>query len=1183
MFIKAIKYLLLSLVMLLLIAVALLTYEPVTKALLQKSLSHLLKVDASVEEAKLSIHGLQSSGHLNGDTFILRAKMYTYDSATVTLHYDGDVNTFSSVATVELPHIKTLLDATFSTDTRYLELNASLLKGSLWADLSLERWDYHYRLDALDITDFNSQQKGESNVTYYRPADYFEGQLTTEGKGIIEAPYTVTFHLTGEELFLDKNLTHNISTELETPFPFLLDLNGSVDVNRLKADVALVSPFIETNISNLLYDFNRSAFNLLLSLSNKREDIVPVKAVSLDFNSSIGNELNASYLLTVDDYSINTRHLILDFNTSDITLDYRLSSLQTRPVNLQDENVLFGDISYGNDNLSLKVDSKSINSPTLITLKDNQLHIISNNISLEALQDIGNQEVIAKGGLFVEVDANLSSKPPLWSSKLQSKDLKLPWKYRKDIGLKNSLNLTLKAYNTLDGEIVIRPTLWSNIGMLNYSALRYKPRQGLLFFNLNVKKLKTSYYRSPKLNVRGSINLKKERLNKTRIIGSYDNMVIQPLYYAKKTFNSDIELKISRLDRFAHLNPNYTLKALLSLQHYQKKTHITLETEQLGTLQVDQKNSVIKVTGKELPFEAVDTLTNQPRLLQGDLQYTVYYNGTTIEANITSEKINGYGDLNRSIRPFALHFASKLHHDKEHYRGSATLKTDNETFKITDIDLDPVQKKLVSHYQLDIAALEKNSIILPQELKGPLHLHGDFEQNKYQYLSFYLVDFQLPTTWHQMLDKNATLPLETNVTVQLYNDKGIIDLSGTIDNTLLDLTLHKGRYDIRKGDFDLHARLKTRRWLKTTQFDLRGNYNKQRLNIAPADIATQYYQATIDTLNYRFDDQDLSLHYQLNIQPYEGAPYHSDARIYGDLHTKPALSATMRSDSLGGTFEANVTQNDLHVIAHDVSMPKLLAFSGEKTPISAGTLDAKIDLYAPNLPDMNLSTFHGRSDINISQMLLEGVRLDKQLKTLRESQDLNLFQGSFSELPIVRSVKEIPSNLSKEKSNETSFGTIHLLTDINATGLHCSDCAITTEENLIALKGGINLDNMMFDDFYVGLLLPNNCAYFIQQIEGNVTEPKVQLAAAGFHVVGGAAKSLIGNVGTVLDFGAGVIKGTGHVVGGAASHVPIVGKKTDKALTTVTDVPKDGTSSMTSCIPFYTGRVQHPKNLLSTD
>ena len=491
--------------------------------------------------------------------------------------------------------------------------------------------------------------------------------------------------------------------------------------------------------------------------------------------------------------------------------------------------------------------------------------------------------------------------------------------------------------------------------------------------------------------------------------------------------------------------------------------------------------------------------------------------------------------------------------------------------------LDLSQQKIRSHYRLNIKALEKSTFILPSELKGRLQVYGDLEQDQSQYMTLNLVDFSLPTQWHKKLDINATTPLETNATVKVHNDKGVLTFDADINNTLMELRLKRSDYDLKNGDFKLHANLKTELWLKETNLTATGNYHKEALNVSQAEIKTAHLSASLHDLTYIATEQNLTTTYKLHLKRYPDAPYHSDATIYGSVQTLPTLYATVGSDSLGGHFDGYVTEKRVRLQAKGVSVAKLIAFSGQKVPIHTGLLDAEVDIHSPALLEGNLSTLYGQSDINITHMVLEGVELDPMLKTLRESQDLNLFQGSFSELPIVRSLKEIPSELTKKSSNQTRFEKIRLYTDINSSGLHCQDCAVATEENLIAFKGGIDLQNETFNQFYVGVLFPNNCAYFIQQIEGNLSEPQVELAAAGFKVVGGAAKSLVGNVGTVLDFGAGMIKETGSVVGDAAHYVPVIGDKADKALTTITDAPKDGTSSLTRCIPFYRGSVQHPK------
>jgi hypothetical protein len=583
------------------------------------------------------------------------------------------------------------------------------------------------------------------------------------------------------------------------------------------------------------------------------------------------------------------------------------------------------------------------------------------------------------------------------------------------------------------------------------------------------------------------------------------------------------------------------------------------------------------LSGNTLPLKEINDLLDEPSIMYGDLDYTLRYSASSIKATVHSDKITGDGELNDTVRPFVLDFSTSLKYNKERYRGNATLKTDNEDFTITNIVVDLSKNKVKSHYKLNIKKLERNTFILPSELKGPLQLTGDFEQNIYQHLTIKLTDFALPKEWHKKLDANATTPLETNATIEVYNDKGLIDFDADLSNSLLHLKMMKSDFNIKTGDFHLNSDLQTKLWLQDTNITAVGSYKKEFISLPKATLNTAHQTIALQQLHYTFKDKNLTTKYSLHLKPYANAPYHSKASIFGIVRTKPTVDATMKSTSLGGAFNAHFTEQAFQLNAKEVSLVKLIKFTGKEVPISQGTFDAKIDIDSPSLLDANLTMLRGQSDINITDMVLEGVELDSVIETLRNSQDLNLFQGGLGDLPLVRSIKNIPSNITTKHLNSTHFDHMRFLTDINTTGLHCRDCAIATEENLIAIKGGINLEKQTFNKMYVGMLFPDDCAYFIQQIDGNLSDPQVKLAAAGFKVIGGATMSLLGNIGSVADFGADIIKGTGDAVGDAASYVPIVGEKTDKALTSVTDVAKKSTSAMQKCTPFYTGAIQHPE------
>ena len=1146
----------------------------ITRNILEKTLTHFLEVNASVTHAGFSSYGFSTRGVIDqNDTFDIKVIPLSFSNYLVHLDYDGNVHTFSKVATVELPYIKTQLHADFKSDGLSLDLQGKLLEGEILADLDLTTLRYHYKINNLKLDHFKQQQ---------HPALEFplSGALSAQGEGVISAPYGVSLSLKSKDLYLDTNTTKMIDSQRERPLLLHLSLDTNISANDLNATLSLHNSYFDLDVQRLFFDFNQSLFKIDTTLQNYAQKLVPIQNVKLTSSGMIkGPIVSDRYKLDIDGYTITSDQLTYDTNTSILKMPFNLVSKEAKPLNFQGDNALYGKLYYDEMLTRLKFSSKSLNNPILLTIEGNKLHFISNNISLNALQKIANQELIAKGDVTLSAEADLKSDPLLWSAKLQSKNLQLPWKYRKDLGLKNNLALHVKAKNIKSGDIIVRPSLWSNILVLNHSALRYKPKSQQLYFNLNAQKIATNYYSAPKLNIKGSLDLKHERLRQTTVVTPHEKITIKNLNYADNKINTLIDFQISRLDRFAKLNEDYKLSGQTHIIKDTKSTTVDMTLEQLGELTLSQQKDIITLKGKKLSLEALLSLTNQPILMEGDLDYTLFYAPKELTATLNSKDLRGHGDMSERIRPFALNFATVLVSNKKHYKGNAHLRTNNETFKITKVEVDLEKQRFKGNFDLSIAALENNTFILPQELQGPLKLDGSFEQNTYQYITLNLHEFQLPKAWHQKLDKNATTYLDTNASLQAYNDRGKIYFGADIKSSLLNLELKESDYDLKTGGFHLHTALKTKLWLQDTNMTAQGQYQEERLYIPKATIQTDHNEIKVSSLHYDLKDQNLSTQYALVLHPYPGAPFYSKAEIYGTVQTKPALFVSMKSKTLGGHLDAYLTDKKLKLDAENLSVVKLVAFSGKKVPISSGQLNATIDIHAPDLFSGQLETLSGRSDINVSDMVLEGTQLDDILATLKDSQNLNLFEGRLGDLPIIRSVKEIPSDLTSTKVDKTHFKKIRFLTDLNESKLHCSDCAIATEENLIAIRGDVNLSTETFDNFYIGLLFPTNCAYYIQQVEGNISEPQVKLAAAGFNVVGGAAKSLVSNVGSVLDIGAGVVKGTGSFVGDAASYVPIVGETTDNALTSVTNAPKNLSSKTTECTPFYTGSIHHPQEI----
>ncbi|MGB6018999.1 MAG: hypothetical protein WBF77_05330, partial [Sulfurimonadaceae bacterium] len=866
-----IKYVSLSLLFTVVLAISLLFIPPVTKSIVQKALSYFLEVDANVTHASLSIHGLEASGTLDhNDTFELTATPHSFTRATATLHYDGNVKTFSNVATVQLPHIAAVLDATFTTQNLRLDVNASALNGTIKGYLSLEEFNYAYEITDLNISLYQQKQ----TFRWYTIPGYTTGLLSAQGGGIIESPYTVGFNLQSRDLQLEENGTTLISSELQSPLPLYLEINGSVNTDALFIDISLESALVDLEAKTLHLDLNKSSFDVALALANHDEKIAPIKHVALDLNGTIKeSSIDTAFTLLVDDYRLDGEQMRYGFETNTFDLKYLLSSLKRKPLYLQGDYALFGDLEYKAETLSLSADSKAINSPILVTLKDKMLKVISNNINLKSLQETANQDVLVQGNAAINAEADLGSEPLLWKAYVKSENLKLPWEYRKDIGLKNDLQVTLSAHNDEKGTIRLNPTLVSNAATITHSGLLYLPTSQKLFFNINAKKVKTPYYHTSRLNLKGTLDIKASRLNKTRITTPHEKIVINDLRYSKKGVKSHIDFQVDRLDRFADLSRDYNLSGKSFVHYTPKKTEVLVESDQLGDLNVAIKDKTIRLSGSGLGIQELMRLSDQPVILKGDLAYDIHAFPLNLTAHVTSDKLVDNSDKKDFLRPFALDFNTSLQRQDKRYSGQARLKTGDAVISVTDVLLDSSKKQLLAHYSLDVKALEKGLLVLPKEIKGPLKIHGEFEIDQHQRFTLNVEDFQLPKEWHQLLDKNASSYLETNASLQAFNNKGLLNVDANINNRLLQLNLHDSDFDLKSGAFTINSELKTNLWLKDTDISASGEYRTDHLYVSNSDIEAEHETINLHDLHYSFSDQNLSASYKLALKPYPNAPY----------------------------------------------------------------------------------------------------------------------------------------------------------------------------------------------------------------------------------------------------------------------------------------------------------------------
>jgi len=225
---------------------------------------------------------------------------------------------------------------------------------------------------------------------------------------------------------------------------------------------------------------------------------------------------------------------------------------------------------------------------------------------------------------------------------------------------------------------------------------------------------------------------------------------------------------------------------------------------------------------------------------------------------------------------------------------------------------------------------------------------------------------------------------------------------------------------------------------------------------------------------------------------------HSSAEFYGQMSALPQPQAALKSDSFDGILDLRLTQKQINLNAQALSLKKVMAFIDSDSALKSGTLNLRADLQSDNFLELNTSLLKGDIALVGSDLLLEGIDADKSINTLKNYQDISLFEGNFPGKSIVSSLVEAPINLlSENEIPKSKIKCLHADSYIENGRFYCYDCAVKIAQNRIAVKGAIDLNTTEFHYFEVGLLRKNDCAFFVQDVKGSLDNPETVESVGG--------------------------------------------------------------------------------------
>ncbi|MEJ2469105.1 MAG: hypothetical protein P8Y51_08615, partial [Campylobacterales bacterium] len=542
-----------------------------------------------------------------------------------------------------------------------------------------------------------------------------------------------------------------------------------------------------------------------------------------------------------------------------------------------------------------------------------------------------------------------------------------------------------------------------------------------------------------------------------------------------------------------------------------------------------------------------------PALLDGNLTLSAALENGKFATAFYSPVLSPSSELNGTLRAFPLEGNITLSGKGGRFIGDAAFRTAADTLELTSIDIDPNEKKFDGRYRFEVKDSTRSLLLIPEAWFGrSLSMEGKAELTpQRQALSLHSAQLMLAPELHRYFEKNATGTMPVSVDLNASREQGRVTLNASVASDPVSFLPLQMAYLSDSGLLTLEVRLYTERFPGDSHIRSRAVLGgKTPLEDANISLGTASFDLNISHMYIGSTADNFGADFSLS--PASMDRFGPHAVIHGQVRSHPKFHARLRSEGFDGNLSAVMNDDMLIIHASQLSLPQWLRLFKPNTKVSAGSLDADIILDSPALLEDNLSRLDGGIDIRMHHVRIDGIAADRYLETLRNTQDLSLFQGSLLELPIIRSVKTLPGNLLDRPAVNTEIMNARLAVSVSDGTAVCEDCAAATPAHRIAAAGNIDLPSQRFDSFYVALLKPDGCPYFIQKINGSLYDPEVNLAESGIKVIGGAVVSTISNVTEAAELITGIIFEITSATGKAIQYVPVAGKPAEETLKSVT-------------------------------
>lgn len=1015
----------------------------------------------------------------------------------------------------------------------------------------------------------------------------------------------------------DIELLLNIKNRIKA-YEALQDLQvkakGRNNEENLTADVELDADGYIARLDDLLYKEQLLTTDFTLHSKNRKlVDILPKHPINGNlFYSPDGAEANITSSLLNDTIAVDYNNSYLVVKADSLSLSGLLHHLRQDPlasatIALESEVDLLGplrweasldttdlllvkeltDVLGHDDAIALHVKASNPDDDHIVI----RPRVLSSMMQLERSEIIfdQNHSTIKVTGEFEDLNISYYHTPSL--SLHSDVDLNDPLNVKTTVSSPyETLDMALSQKATaLDGEL--RFALRSLDRM---SPLRaFKSLNGVIDFHSHkekhqfkaqLKDINSTMYVSTFVDMSGKFHTA-EKLEGTFDLKTPYVEIETDLTSDENVTDARFDFDISRLDRFAPLDPNYRLSGSGHLAYAANEIKLDLDSNQFGPITLRQKDDAVRIDADEIPLKEIFSLTEQKAMIDGILSLHAQMTASHIGVQVDSPLIRPTKE-NASIRPTSFSARLALDGNMSRYDGTMDITTDHEHLMMSKLELFPGLPSLKSDFYLSSDDLRKGTPILPDILIGPTRFDGNvtYDKNVTMYLKNKALSFS--EELHQKLDENASGPFS----MELYSDLAYTgthaDIELLVESPYFKLDPFVTHIDLNDSILSTRLHLDTELWQKDSDIDLDMHY-ADPLSI-DAKVKTAYETLSLKDILINTHTQAMHGSYGLLLKqtPEDAFFKHGEAWFFGELTDEPVQQATIRSDSFGGPLKVIATQQKITIDAQGLLLKKVMKFLAMDSALKSGYLDLDAEMLSEDFLELNTSTMKAEISLDATDLLLEGIDVDKDIDLLKNYQDISLFEGNFPGKGIMTSIIKAPVKIiGKKKIKKSHITQVHADSYVEDGRFYCYDCAVKTKKNRIALKGGIDLNTTDLHYFEIGLLQNNGCAFFTQDIKGSVNEPEVELSKTSLALITGTIRSVGTLVGDGVDLGTSIISEagtlTGDIIDTTTGFIPIVKRGTgavSKGIQSITDAPDKANKKLTHrCVPFYRGMVRHPE------